>query len=123
MESVDSHRQTELRICVHETNHNMGLRFLCSILHFVTWKSVHTFCWGKLRINTTYILFYDDIYFHFSLAVILIYFIAIVFYLFYSFWLVEFFYSVKYVNVNYSTVDCKYSLFLQDLFFRLKPKQ
>ena len=32
--------------------------------------------------------------------------------------LVEFFYFVNYVNVNYtvkySTVDCKYSLFLQD---------
>ena len=41
--------------------------------------------------------------------------------------LVESFYSVNYVNVNYSvkylTVDCKYLLFLQDFFFRLKPKQ
>ena len=37
------------------------------------------------------------------------------------------FYNVNYVNVNYSvknsTVDCKYLLFLQDFFFRLKPKQ
>ena len=33
-----------------------------------------------------------------------------------------FFYSVKY-SVRYSTVDCKYLLFLQDFFFRLKPKQ
>ena len=41
--------------------------------------------------------------------------------------LVKSFYSVNYVNVNYSvkysTVDCKYLLFLQDFFFRLKPKQ
>ena len=29
---------------------------------------------------------------------------------------------VKYY-VKYSTVDCKYLLFLQDFFFRLKPKQ
>ena len=29
---------------------------------------------------------------------------------------------VKY-SVKYSTVDCKYLLFLQDFFFRLKPKQ
>ena len=29
---------------------------------------------------------------------------------------------VKYL-VKYSTVDCKYLLFLQDFFFRLKPKQ
>ena len=39
----------------------------------------------------------------------------------------EVFYNVNYVNVNYSiknsTVDCKYLLFLQDFFFRLKPKQ
>ena len=37
-----------------------------------------------------------------------------------------FFYSVNYVNVNYSVkysiVNCKYLLFLQDFFFRLKPK-
>ena len=37
----------------------------------------------------------------------------------------EVFYNVNYVNVNYyvknSTV-CKYLLFLQDFFFRLKPK-
>ena len=70
VESVDSHRQTELRICEYETNHNMDPRFLCSILHFVTWKSVHSFCWGKLRINSTLCFFYDDIYFHFSLTVI-----------------------------------------------------
>ena len=41
--------------------------------------------------------------------------------------LVKFFYSVNYVRVNYSvkfsTVDCKYLLFLQDFFFILKPKQ
>ena len=41
--------------------------------------------------------------------------------------IVESFYSVNYVNVNYSVkysiVDCKYLLFLQGLFFRLKPKQ
>ena len=41
--------------------------------------------------------------------------------------LAEVFYNVNYVNVNYSvknlTVDCKYLLFLQDFFFRLKPKQ
>ena len=41
--------------------------------------------------------------------------------------LVESFYSVNYVNVNYSvkytTVDCNYLLFLQDFFFRLKAKQ
>ena len=41
--------------------------------------------------------------------------------------LAEDFYNVNYVNVNYfvknSTVDCKYLLFLQDFFFRLKPKQ
>ena len=39
----------------------------------------------------------------------------------------EVFYNVNYVIVNYSvknsTVDCKYLLFLQDFFFRLKPKQ
>ena len=39
----------------------------------------------------------------------------------------EVFYNVNYVNVNYSvknsTVDCNYLLFLQDFFFRLKPKQ
>ena len=39
----------------------------------------------------------------------------------------EVFYYVNYVNVNYSvnnsTVDCKYLLFLQDFFCRLKPKQ
>ena len=39
----------------------------------------------------------------------------------------EVFYNVIYVNVNFSvkssTVDCKYLLFLQDFFFRLKPKQ
>ena len=39
----------------------------------------------------------------------------------------EVFYNVNYVNVNYSVknsiVDCKYLLFLQDFFFRLKPKQ
>ena len=39
----------------------------------------------------------------------------------------EVFYNVNYVNVNYSvknsTVDCKYLLFLQDFFCRLKPKQ
>ena len=29
---------------------------------------------------------------------------------------------VKY-SIKYSTVDCKYLLFLQDFFFRLKPKQ
>ena len=29
---------------------------------------------------------------------------------------------VKY-SVKYSTVDCKYLLFLQDFFFKLKPKQ
>ena len=57
----------------------MDPRFLCSILHFVTWKSVHSFCWGKLRINSTLCFFYDDIYFHFSLTVI--------FYLFLPFWL------------------------------------
>ena len=41
--------------------------------------------------------------------------------------LVDSFYYVNYVNVNYSvkysTFDCKYLLFLQDFFFRLKPKQ
>jgi hypothetical protein len=41
--------------------------------------------------------------------------------------LAEVFYNVKNVNVNYSVensiVDCKYLLFLQDFFFRLKPKQ
>ena len=41
--------------------------------------------------------------------------------------LAEVFYNINYVNVNYSvknsTVDCKYLLFLQDFFFRLKPKQ
>ena len=39
----------------------------------------------------------------------------------------ESFYSINYVNVNnfvkYSTVECKYLLFLQDFFYRLKPKQ
>ena len=41
----------------------------------------------------------------------------------------ESFYSINYVNENvnysvkYSTVDCKYLLFLQDVFFRLKAKQ
>ena len=38
----------------------------------------------------------------------------------------EVFYDVNYVNVNYSvknsTVDCKYLFFLQDFFFRTKPK-
>ena len=29
---------------------------------------------------------------------------------------------VKY-SVKYSTVDCKYLLFLQDFFFKLKPRQ
>ena len=37
-----------------------------------------------------------------------------------------YFYSVNYVNINYSvkysTVDCNYLLFLQDYFFRSKPK-
>ena len=37
------------------------------------------------------------------------------------------FYNVNYVDVNYSvknsTVDCKCLPFLQDFFFRLKPKQ
>ena len=33
------------------------------------------------------------------------------------------FYNVNYVNVKNSTVDCKYLLFQQDFFFRLKPKQ
>ena len=41
--------------------------------------------------------------------------------------LAKVFYNVNYVNVDYSlknsTVDCKYLLFLQDFFFRLKPKQ
>ena len=41
--------------------------------------------------------------------------------------LAEVFYNVNYVNVNYSvknsTVDRKYLHFLQDFFFRLKPKQ
>ena len=40
--------------------------------------------------------------------------------------MVESFYLVSYVNINYSikysTVDCKYLLFLQDFFFRVKPK-
>ena len=41
----------------------------------------------------------------------------------------ESFYSINYVNENvnysvkYSTVDCKYLLFLQEFFFRLKPKK
>ena len=39
----------------------------------------------------------------------------------------EVFYYVNYINVNYSVknwnVDCKYLLFLQEFFFRLKPKQ
>ena len=34
--------------------------------------------------------------------------------------IVESFYSVNYVNI---TVDCKYVLFLQDFFFKLKPRQ
>ena len=41
--------------------------------------------------------------------------------------LAEVFYIVNYVNVNYSvkksTIDRKYLFFLQDIFFRLKPKQ
>ena len=50
-----------------------------------------------------------------------------------DFWpnIVESFYSINYVNVNYSvkysvtfsTVECKYLLFLQDFFFTLKPKE
>ena len=34
----------------------------------------------------------------------------------------EVFYNVNY-SIKNSTVDCKYLLFLQDFFFRLKPKQ
>ena len=41
--------------------------------------------------------------------------------------LAEVFYIVNYVTVNYSvkksTIDRKYLFFLQDIFFRLKPKQ
>ena len=45
-----------------------------------------------------------------------------------TFWTkVDVFYNVNNVNVNHSvkksTVDCKYLLFLQDFFLRLKPKQ
>ena len=36
--------------------------------------------------------------------------------------LAEVFYNVNYSVIN-STVDCKYLLFLQEFFFRLKPKQ
>ena len=36
--------------------------------------------------------------------------------------LAEVFYNVNY-SVKNLTVDCKYLLFLQDFFFRLKPKQ
>ena len=41
--------------------------------------------------------------------------------------LVDSFYSVNHVNVNYlnkySTVDCKYLLFLQDFFLSIKTKK
>ena len=46
-----------------------------------------------------------------------------------KYWLciAEVFYYVNYVSVNFSvknsTIDCKYLLFLQDFFIRLKPKQ